>query len=119
MTVLRKYNNTTSQWEVIFSGGDGPTGPTGFIAQATTPDTTDVLWLDTDEPAPPVFTLDIIDAKGDLIVGSAADTVIRLPIGTNGQALVADSAETGGVRWGNVTSSGEDDQIVIATRMFT
>ena len=42
----------------------------------------------------------IIDAKGDLIAGSAADTVGRLPIGTNGDVLIADSGETLGMRWG-------------------
>ena len=61
----------------------------------------------------------IIDAKGDLLVGTAADTVARLAVGTNGQALVADSTQAAGVKWANVTSSGEDDQIVIATRMFS
>lgn len=41
----------------------------------------------------------IIDAKGDLIVGSGADAVARLPVGANGQLLVADSTQTAGVRW--------------------
>ena len=41
----------------------------------------------------------IVDAKGDLIVGSAADTVLRKAVGTNNQVLAADSAETTGVKW--------------------
>jgi hypothetical protein len=61
----------------------------------------------------------IVDAKGDLIVATADSTVTRLAVGTNGQALVADSTQAAGVKWANVTSSGEDDQIVIATRMFS
>ena len=41
----------------------------------------------------------IIDAKGDLIVGSADNTVARVAVGSNGQVLVADSAQTAGVKW--------------------
>jgi hypothetical protein len=34
-----------------------------------------------------------------LLVGVADDTVARLPVGTNGHILVADSAETSGIKW--------------------
>jgi hypothetical protein len=40
-----------------------------------------------------------IDAKGDLIAGTAADTFSRLAVGTNGQVLTADSAEATGMKW--------------------
>jgi hypothetical protein len=40
-----------------------------------------------------------IDAKGDLIAGTGADTFARLAVGTNGHTLVADSAETTGLKW--------------------
>jgi hypothetical protein len=41
----------------------------------------------------------IVDAKGDLIVATAADTVARLAAGTNGDTLVADSSATTGLRY--------------------
>jgi len=41
----------------------------------------------------------LIDAKGDLIVGTADNTTARVAVGSNGQVLVADSAQTAGVKW--------------------
>jgi len=40
-----------------------------------------------------------VDAKGDLYVGTAADTVGRLAAGTNEHRLVADSAQTAGLKY--------------------
>jgi len=45
-----------------------------------------------------------IDAKGDLVPGTGADTFARLPVGTNGQVLTADSAEATGLKWATSTS---------------
>ena len=42
----------------------------------------------------------IVDAKGDLIAGTASDTVARVAVGTNGQVLLADSTAAAGVAWG-------------------
>jgi hypothetical protein len=40
-----------------------------------------------------------IDAKGDLVVGTGADTFARLAVGTNDYVLTADSGETTGLKW--------------------
>lgn len=41
----------------------------------------------------------LLDAKGDLIAASAADTAARLAVGTNGFMLVPDSSQATGLRW--------------------
>ena len=41
----------------------------------------------------------VVDAKGDLIVATAADTVARRAIGADGLVLTADSTQTTGLNW--------------------
>lgn len=47
----------------------------------------------------------IVDAKGDLIAATAADTVSRLAIGTNNQVLTADSTTATGMKWATPSSA--------------
>lgn len=55
----------------------------------------------------------IIDAKGDLIVGSAADTPVRFPVGsTNGQVLSVDSSAANGLAWSTISSAPKIGQVV-------
>ena len=42
-------------------------------------------------------------AKGDLIVNNGSD-IVSLPIGTNNQVLIADSAESTGIKWDDVST---------------
>jgi hypothetical protein len=46
-----------------------------------------------------------MDAKGDLIAASAADTPERLAVGANGKVLTAASGEALGVQWATPTAS--------------
>jgi len=57
----------------------------------------------------------IVDAKGDLIAATAADTPARLAVGTNGQYLKADSTASTGLSWDTLPSSGKVLQVVSST----
>jgi hypothetical protein len=61
----------------------------------------------------------IVDAKGDLIAASAADTVARLAVGANGTVLTADSAAATGIKWAAIPSSGKVLQVVMGTTSTT
>ena len=67
MAVVRYWNSSTSTWEAVSAGLQGPTGPTGpqgdtgltgptgpsdVFPSATAPSNTSLLWLDTSASAP-------------------------------------------------------------------
>jgi hypothetical protein len=49
--------------------------------------------------------LNTIDAKGDLIVGTADNTISKLSAGTNGYVLAANSSTATGLEWTQVSSN--------------
>lgn len=72
-----------------------------------------LYWLDETGNATPVSgaggdvaTDALWNAKGDLAVGTGSDTAIRRAVGSNGQVLTADSAETDGVKWATPSTGG-------------
>jgi hypothetical protein len=60
-----------------------------------------------------------VDAKGDLIAATAADTVSRLAVGANGTILTADSAEATGMKWATPAASGSGLTLVAQSSVTT
>jgi hypothetical protein len=60
-----------------------------------------------------------IGAKGDLLVGTAADTLTNVAVGTNGHVLTADSSTSSGVAWAAAAAGGKVLQVVTATKTNT
>ena len=62
----------------------------------------------------------IVDAKGDIIAATAADTVARLAVGANNTVLTADSATATGLKWA-AASAGKVAQVLstLKTDTFT
>jgi len=61
------------------------------------------------------ISANIVDAKGDLIAGTAADTVARLAVGANNTVLTADSSTATGLKWAAAAGGGKVLQVVNAT----
>jgi hypothetical protein len=77
-------------------------GTTGQVLSKASNADMDFTWVTTDDTN--AIQNAIVDAKGDLIGATAADTPARLAVGTNGQVLTADSAQSTGLKW--ATPSG-------------
>lgn len=79
-------------------------GTTGQVLSKATNTDLDFTWVAQDDSN--AIQNAIIDAKGDLIVGTAADTPARLAVGSNDQILTADSSTASGLKWATPASSG-------------
>ncbi len=81
-------------------------GTNGQILAANDATASGLEWIA--QPAPGIQAI-IADAKGDLLVASAADTVVRLPVGADGTILAANSLTATGLEWvvlpGNFTAN--------------
>jgi hypothetical protein len=77
-------------------------GTTGQVLAKASGTDLDFSWVAQDDSN--AIQNAIVDAKGDLISATAADTPARLAVGTNGQVLTADSTTATGLKWGAVSS---------------
>jgi hypothetical protein len=77
-----------------------PVGTNGQVLVANSATATGLEW--SSETDPNSINKSIIDAKGDLVVGTANDTPARLGVGTDGQVLTADALSTEGVKWATI-----------------
>ena len=87
-------------------------GTTGQVLSKTSNTDMDFTWVTQDDAN--AIQNAIVDAKGDLITATAADTPARLAVGTNGQVLTADSTASTGLKWA-APSSGALTLITRAT----
>ena len=127
-----KYNTATSLWTNASAGGG---------ASITVSDTPPVspaagaLWFESDSGLTFIYydsqwieigagasydpITGIVQAKGDLILGTASQTVDRLTVGANSQRLIANSSASTGVSWAsdstNTVIDAKGDLLVGAT----
>jgi hypothetical protein len=86
----------TNGTSVVLTGGAGLGDSLTIISFATF----DVANTYTQAQADALFIADtIVDAKGDIIAATAADTVSRLTVGANDTVLTADSSTATGLKW--------------------
>jgi hypothetical protein len=79
-------------------------GTTGQVLSKASNADMDFTWVTSDDAN--AIQNAIVDAKGDLIAATAADTPARLAVGTNGQVLTADSTAATGLKWATASSGG-------------
>jgi hypothetical protein len=89
-------------------------GTTGQVLAKATNTDLDFSWVAQDDSN--AIQNAIVDAKGDLIVATAADTPARLAVGANGYFLQADSTAATGLAWATASAG---NFIKIAANTFS
>jgi hypothetical protein len=90
-------------------------GTTGQVLSKASNTDMDFTWVAQDDSN--AIQNAIVDAKGDIITATAADTPARLAVGTNNQVLTADSTTATGLKWATPSAGGGGKvlQVVSAT----
>ena len=81
-------------------------GTTGQVLSKTSGTDMDFTWVAQDDSN--AIQNAIVDAKGDLIAASAADTPARLAVGADGETLVCDSSTSTGLRYQGNFAAGKN-----------
>lgn len=81
-------------------------GTSGQVLSKNSNTDMDFVWVTSDDANAIQNT--IVDAKGDLISATAADTPARLAVGTNGQVLTADSTAATGLAWATASAGSSN-----------
>ena len=92
-------------------------GTSGQVLAKNSGTDMDFIWVAQDDSN--AIQNAIVDAKGDLISATAADTPARLAVGTNGHVLTADSTTATGIKWAAPAGGGKVLQVVQATATGT
>ena len=79
-------------------------GTTGQVLSKASNTDLDFSWVAQDDSN--AIQNAIVDAKGDLITATAADTPARLAVGANDTVLTADSSTATGLKWATPSSGG-------------
>ena len=90
-------------------------GTSGQVLSKASNTDMDFTWVTSDDAN--AIQNAIVDAKGDLIAATAADTPARLAVGNNGEMLVADSGASTGLRW-TATPSASNPFLNSATQIW-
>ena len=102
--------------------GGGTTGDVSLAIDSTVATLTGTQTLTNKTLTSPVLTtpsISNIDAKGDLLAGTADNTISRLAVGANNTVLTADSSTATGLKWATPTGGGKVAQVLSTMKSDT
>ena len=98
------FSNKTFQDSTCFFVDDGDaTKKLAFQLSGITTGTTRTITIP--DSSGTIFYANTLTTKGDIFVATAASTIARQGIGGDGTVLIADSAQTNGLKWGTISAA--------------